>query len=346
MIELSIVLLILSLLVGSLLVGRQIVDRAKIQRIIFEFDYYEKAFHQFYDTYRTVPTGLTKKECMKYPIFGGEYVALSRIAASGGKPAHFERQKVNISHDLFCNSSCPDTSYVSKKIYDSYTYCGKYLTKGIMTKSGLFSDVYDGINLLEGYTCRSYVPVADAHLMTSDIDTYYFPSSFDTDSYLGFVGFADAPGYRYNDVIRGYHQRVNNVFGVNTGIQKKHELNNLKYAMTVKNHNAIILFNRTTDGKPVNGFSSKASGCLRNSNGAISARLTSELDAKIDDGRPGSGKILALKTGHSRSRDATQFEINKTCFDRDFEEVDKAIYTSDTNLKYGCNIIKVMEDVK
>ena len=215
-----------------------------------------------------------------------------------------------------------------------------------MTKSGLFSDVYDGVNLLEGFTCRSDVPVADAHLMTSDIDTYYFPSSFDTDSYLGFFGFADAPGYSYNDIIHGYHQRVNNVFGVNTGIQKKHELNNLKYAMTVKNHNAIILFNRTTDGKPVNGFGSKASGCLRNSNGAISARLTSELDAKIDDGRPGSGKMLALKTGHSRSRDATQSEINKTCFDRDFEEVDKAIYTSDTNLKYGCNIIKVMEDVK
>ena len=72
LIELSIVLLILSLLVGSLLVGRQIVDRAKIQRIIFEFDYYEKAFHQFYDTYRVVPGNLDYKTCIKHAEFQGE----------------------------------------------------------------------------------------------------------------------------------------------------------------------------------------------------------------------------------------------------------------------------------
>ena len=69
MIELSIVLLILSLLVGSLLVGRQIVDRAKIQRIIFEFDYYEKAFHQFYDTYRVVHENIGQAEAKKYAEF-------------------------------------------------------------------------------------------------------------------------------------------------------------------------------------------------------------------------------------------------------------------------------------
>ena len=58
-------------MVGSLLVGRQIVDRAKIQRIIFEFDYYEKAFHQFYDTYRYVPGALPYKECIKHAEFSG-----------------------------------------------------------------------------------------------------------------------------------------------------------------------------------------------------------------------------------------------------------------------------------
>ena len=51
------------------MVGRQIVDRAKIQRIIFEFDYYEKAFHQFYDHYRFVPGNLSEKNCRKYPEF-------------------------------------------------------------------------------------------------------------------------------------------------------------------------------------------------------------------------------------------------------------------------------------
>ena len=97
LIELSIVLLILSLLVGSLLVGRQIVDRAKIQRIIFEFDYYEKAFHQFYDTYRIIPGHMTQKVCKRYAVF-------SQNTVDDGTPKNMCAKIIdrNIGSKKFC----------------------------------------------------------------------------------------------------------------------------------------------------------------------------------------------------------------------------------------------------
>ena len=82
------------------------------------------------------------------------------------------------------------------------------------------------------------------------------------------------------------------------------------------------------------------------STGALSSKMSSELDAKIDDGRPGTGKVVAFKGNASRRNGASANEILQTCYDRPVREVSKAIYHSDNNLKYGCNIIKVMEDVK
>ena len=69
---------------------------------------------------------------------------------------------------------------------------------------------------------------------------------------------------------------------------------------------------------------------------AMSSKLTSELDAKIDDGRPGSGRFLAFKTVNEE----------KYCYDKVAAEAHRATYNADTDNKYGCNIIKVMEDVK
>ena len=80
--------------------------------------------------------------------------------------------------------------------------------------------------------------------------------------------------------------------------------------------------------------------------GALSAKPTSELDTKIDDGRPGTGKVVAFKGNASRRTGASADEILKTYYDRPVKEINKAIYHSNTNLKFGCNVIKVMEDVK
>ena len=110
LIELSIVLLILSLLVGSLLVGRQIVDRAKIQRIIFEFDYYEKAFHQFYDTYREVPGSFTYKNCIKYSEFEGYICSNTKCQGNSND------EKTWADHNTWCNGFGIKQSVPSKLI--------------------------------------------------------------------------------------------------------------------------------------------------------------------------------------------------------------------------------------
>ena len=61
LVELSIVLLVLALLVGSLLVGRKIVDRTKVQRIMSEFEAYEKMFQIFHTTYQVVPGNINSE---------------------------------------------------------------------------------------------------------------------------------------------------------------------------------------------------------------------------------------------------------------------------------------------
>jgi hypothetical protein len=68
----------------------------------------------------------------------------------------------------------------------------------------------------------------------------------------------------------------------------------------------------------------------------MSSKLTSELDAKIDDGRPGSGRFLAFKTVNEE----------KYCYDKIAAEAHRAIYNSTSDSKYGCDILYVMEDVK
>ena len=80
--------------------------------------------------------------------------------------------------------------------------------------------------------------------------------------------------------------------------------------------------------------------------GALSAKMASELDAKLDDGRPGTGRILAMKAGSAHDKGVSMDTHNAVCYDKRADEVDKAIYQSDTNMKYGCNIMKIMSDVK
>ena len=71
-----------------------------------------------------------------------------------------------------------------------------------------------------------------------------------------------------------------------------------------------------------------------------------QLDAKIDDGRPGTGSILAMKGGTAHDRNTTEDQHIAVCYDKRADQVDKAIYHSNTNLKFGCNVMYVLEGLK
>ena len=78
---------------------------------------------------------------------------------------------------------------------------------------------------------------------------------------------------------------------------------------------------------------------------ALSSKMMSELDAKIDDGRPISGKVMATR-GNAANGLTDPAQLAKYCYDKAGDQTEKAIYNSDENKEFGCNIIKVMEDVK
>ena len=80
--------------------------------------------------------------------------------------------------------------------------------------------------------------------------------------------------------------------------------------------------------------------------GVFSAKITSQLDAKIDDGRPGSGTLLAMKGQYATKPSSTEDQIKATCYDKDFSEVEKANYNTSNDRKHSCNVLKIMSDIK
>ena len=78
---------------------------------------------------------------------------------------------------------------------------------------------------------------------------------------------------------------------------------------------------------------------------ALNAKMTSELDAKIDDGRPMSGRLIGLRNKKTYTMtDAEQ--LSQYCYDKTGADVEKAIYNSDTSEEHGCNFVYIMNDVK
>ena len=74
-------------------------------------------------------------------------------------------------------------------------------------------------------------------------------------------------------------------------------------------------------------------------------RISFELNAKIDDGSPMRRNILDLKNKETYSITAAE-QLANYCSDQTSTNIENVIYNSNIDLQYGCNIIKVMEDVK
>ena len=302
--------MILSLLVGSLLVGRQIVDRAKIQRIIFEFDYYEKAFHQFYDTYRVVPGNLSYKECIKHSEFSG---------------CGCDRN-VNYNCLIKREEACSN-------IYNNHEWCSKYAVAVAVDKKIVAN--------LQRPKHNQMFHLKVAKLITED----NMPMNSDVNLGDGAqdcsIQFTNTTNDRSGatDAHEAKATWAPNISIYFRGLSKKDTIQAgyEVYRDVFENHNMIVTF---ADKDAHTGWH-----VVDANSSTVSAKMASELDAKVDDGRPGSGKLVSVKAGYSliRTDEAT---LKQVCFDQLTPNVKTAIYNSDTNLKYGCNIIKVMEDVK
>ena len=349
MIELSIVLLILSLLVGSLLVGRQIVDRAKIQRIIFEFDYYEKVFHQFYDTYRSLPGHLSKKQCEKLSEFTSPYTCPPRDVSNMGRECRFKPEGYITPANAYCEGIslsigakkvlATDYEGVMPSIGDQLKLSGLIKSKpGELTAcSACAGETANGTRF---YNAR-YTSGARSRLQACNwLISWYFElakANSITKSTIKFYGW----NFERQAEMCGSGKWQYNLFYTSNKYYNSslpHEFDDELYRKNIQHKNTIVLQHAAEDNRYTDNVWKK--------NGALSAKISSDLDAKIDDGRPATGKFVALKSGYAHERNTSQETHNAVCYDKPADNVSRAIYVTSNDLKYGCNIIKVMEDVK
>ena len=78
---------------------------------------------------------------------------------------------------------------------------------------------------------------------------------------------------------------------------------------------------------------------------ALSSKLASELDAKIDDGRPTTGNLMGIVPAKG-IHETNAEKMKQYCYDAAGNDIEKALYNTSTNTQYGCDLIKVMEPVK
>jgi len=164
----------------------------------------------------------------------------------------------------------------------------------------------------------------------------YFPrSSYDSNTYIQPMGWhterwAEHGGYKN---FSGYIFCGSNTYKNST---LPHEFQNANYLSYLNHHTTLTLLRQ-----PIINIDP-----IMPNQSALSAKMSSELDAKLDDGRPGTGRILAMKGGRAHAQNASESQHLANCYDKMADQVDKAIYHSSTNLEDGCNITYIMSDVK
>ena len=177
---------------------------------------------------------------------------------------------------------------------------------------------------IAGNTSGSFGSVGYFVTSSYDNNVYIQPMGWHTEQWTTHGGSLNFSGYTF--------------CGSNTYKNKSlpHEFQNSNYMSALNHHNTLSLLRNPIVKKDP----------LMPKESALPAKMASELDAKLDDGRPGTGRILAMKGGNAHRTDTTKDEHLANCYDQMADQVDKAIYHSGTNLKHGCNITYVMEDMK
>ena len=280
-----------------------------------------------------MPGALTQKECVKYAEFRRPNLTI--VGNNGSRD--------------FCGCFALTQKYNSKLI--SPTTAELLPLKEQFTASNLLeisleetlklADLGNWGGTAGQYQCTYRYGVLDGVYSDSKPHMYNFQSSFSARTLIQF----NALNWQFIQSHNLWAKFRKHAFnGSNTYFTESYpvEWDNAQFKNAAMNHNlmgfvdAPTLFN--------NGRTRYADDTKKY--GAFSAKIASQIDAKIDDGRPGSGRVLAMKSAMAHVSATTDNIYMENCYDKSALEVDKAIYHTHTDLKYGCNIIKVMEDVK
>lgn len=347
LVELSIVLLILSLLVGSLLTGRQLVERAEINKIISEIDYYQKNVLQFQDTFQFLPGNMDEDSCQKNTIL---YKTFYETAKTHPNAAFHSLATTDYSNvDKYCkDASRTVNGFVGLPYFASYqSYTSIYQAAAQMAQAGLIKS--DAIVQKTQDTDGKKIPWTSGPIVTAPTTAitpanearYLQPTSFNEDGLIMFAGFDIFANDTANCTTSG------NVANVNCGNSRKlnfirgsasyggvqTELSDATFAKALDRKNAVVMF--------YNDTSTTFASVSANSSGIVSPAQMNKIDQKMDDGRPGTGRILALKSGLGRTTNAT---VSKSvCYNDLATNVSNAYYLNSDDAIYGCNIVAVIQ---
>ena len=346
LVELSIVLLILSLLVGSLLVGRKIVDRAKLQRIMFEFDYYKKNFVLFQDTFEVLPGNVDMTTCKRYAEFSQVVTDSERKDGTLPTPG-----KYCISSSTGTNAD--DTrvieGYVSASVMATSDNWLPFVTGMRFMKSGKvldtvkygiaekMSDMVDGTTQKEGELLAHASPVKTVFvpeggtatleagaacpecISNAMVKATQGMASFDSEGAFSFVGVPENVTEMY--YIRGSYMS---------------EMKNTLYRSRVAGKNVLVAYRNTAASANDQGIANTATGIL-------SSTMANMMDVKMDDGQPGTGNMLALKGAYAYSGEG-ETHATQVCYNSTFDNVGTAFYLDNSDVKYGCNMVYLMSN--
>ena len=345
LVELSIVLLILSLLVGSLLVGRKIVDRAKLQRIMFEFDYYKKNFVLFQDTFEVLPGNVDVTTCKRYAEFSQVVTEEERKSGTLPEPGKY---CVSLSSGTGAADTRVVEGYVSASVIASSDNWLPFVTGMRFMKSGKVLDTVK-YGIAESLSTLTGTSETEGGLMAkkSPVKTVYIPdggtatleageacsdcisnamvkatqgaASFDSEGAFSFVGVPENVTEMY--YIRG---------------SQMSEMKNTLYRSRISGKNILVSYRNTAPTSDAQGISNTATGIL-------SSTMANMMDVKMDDGQPGTGNMLALKGAYAYSAEGAT-HAQKVCYNSTFENVGTAFYLDNSDVKYGCNIIYLMSN--
>ena len=227
-------------------------------------------------------------------------------------------------NQTWCQKHTPNAS-TNKKVIPN-TSSGMWNNLVQLKKSGLISEIKyvgDSLNDLGDANKRGFFPHLSIKGSTSTDVAHYALSSFDNNVLVGMKGYVKTEAL------------------TNWGFAKLHPE---YYAKKLEGHNALFMeATKNSTRKTSKGVEYRVYGNVNA--GAFSSKFLSQVDAKIDDGRPGTGRLLAIKNPYAEY--VSDAEGSKICYDAVVTELDeKTIYHNDSNQKFGCDVMYIMEDVK
>ena len=299
--------MLVGVLTMAVIGGAALVEKAKIQKVIEDIEYYEKAVRNFTIQFGNLPGNLTIKRC-------NENIDIFKVCKSKKWGA------LNLG----------DTTYVGTSgMFDSYITFTPFpfmqMEKAGFIKGKVMKDLEKGAEKVNGQNPQQH----PRYRVPYDFLNWYGGKlSFDKEGRAMFDG--STKGLAKEDKcfqeLRGSY-KVDTYLGARRG-GKQHM------------HTMAMMFIRNQPKKL-----DRTNGNGKGASGLLSADMMHKIDKKIDDGRPKDGRIQALKidNGIDPVKNNKTICYNNSWEQRETATV-KASYVKTKNLKRGCNLIYYLPD--